>query len=824
MLNLNDETTTLLADTLTDVAGGFHETYREYYKGVEVEGAKYTIHYNYEGRPLFANGNFKTIRNLNTIATISESEALQIALNHIGAKKYNWEDTLKESHLKLMMNDSQATYYPYGKFVIYIKNGVSHFTYKYRIDAILPELHLCIYVDASTGEIVDEQNMVCNISNIVSTLYSGSQTIETQLYSDRYRLRDYSRGNGVETYNYNGFSDYYSFNSTWSNMSNYDRAALDAHWGVEKTYDFYYNKFNRNSYDNNGAKLISYVNRNDYPNASWDGLCMTYGSINGNPLVCLDITAHELTHAFTQSTSGLLYQNESGALNEGMSDVFAACVERYVKPANGHNIWQIGEDAFLLRDMSNPTCKYYNGTGWYNTVPNPNLNNDYGGVHTNSGVFNYWFYLLVNGGSGTNEDGIFIQVNGIGFDKAIQICYLMNTSLLTSDATFADAFMTSYLAAQCLGYSEMVLNQICKAWAIVGVVGVENITGANVLCGTMTYTLDELSSGYTVNWSIDNSNFSITPSDYQCDVCYLPSSASYSVANLRAIIIENGDIVAFATKRIVMHDDDLFVDGEQLDEVTPSGVLSGFTFTIPESDRSSSATSWDLQFDDGIEMQTVRDSLKRIKTDSLMISLHPIEPGGPVGPVGPAYPYPYDWDDDPEYGITEINGDAYILLTSDRFDGMNISFSGAHSPVSYSHIGQDVLFRMPPASSIIDNNGEYYVRLRATSQGDCHNFDLYFRVVPIEGEAYGDPEIYLGFNGSNVEVSFFNNDVVLPSGQVQVFPWYLNVYEVITGNRVHASTNYTHYKTVSTSGWNSGIYLVSITCRDDHYTKKFAIQ
>lgn len=347
-----------------------------------------------------------------------------------------------------------------------------------------------------------------------------------------------------------------------------------------------------------------------------------------------------------------------------------------------------------------------------------------------------------------------------------------------------------------------------------------SISGSNVICGTTNYSTDAVPYGFGMNWSISNADFSISSSGNQCSVNYIPINPSYSSALLKANITRNGNSILTATKRVVMHGEDLFVEGEQLDEVTPSGVLSGFSFTIPNERGFTSARKIDLQSITDVEEHAIMDSLKKEKINTLILNLQPIE----FGDIVINRLYPIDWDDDPEYGITEINGDANILLTSDRFDGMEISYTGDHLPVSYSHSGQDVLFRMPPASSVIDENGEYYVRLRATSQGGCHDFDLYFRVVPIDGEAYGDPEIYLGFNGSNLEVSFFNNDVLLPSGQIQTFPWYLNIYEVSSGTRVHASTNYSHYKTVNTSGWDSGIYLVGVTCRGNYYTKKFFIQ
>jgi len=91
------------------------------------------------------------------------------------------------------------------------------------------------------------------------------------------------------------------------------------------TYDYYLNTFSRNSYDNNGAALLSYVHySNQYANAFWDGTRMTYGDGNSQytAFTSLEICGHEITHAVTQSTANLVYQDEPGALNESFSDMF----------------------------------------------------------------------------------------------------------------------------------------------------------------------------------------------------------------------------------------------------------------------------------------------------------------------------------------------------------------------------------------------------------------------------------------------------------------------------------------------------------------------
>ena len=95
ILKLNDETTTELIDTLTDVVGGFHEVYREYYKNIEIEGSRCIIHYDKDGNAINLNGNFRTINNLEISPQLNEAKALSYALKHIGAEEYNKNTEIK---------------------------------------------------------------------------------------------------------------------------------------------------------------------------------------------------------------------------------------------------------------------------------------------------------------------------------------------------------------------------------------------------------------------------------------------------------------------------------------------------------------------------------------------------------------------------------------------------------------------------------------------------------------------------------------------------------------------------------------------------------
>ena len=800
LLNLDNETQPVLTDTLTDMSGGFHEMYTEYYKGIEVEGTRCIIHYNRQGIATNINGNFKNIVGLNTNPSISEEEALKTAINHIGAEVYAWDGMSTQVADKASLQYLIQETIPSGELMVYVKEGVAYLTYKFVIRALSPYLLVNIYIDANSAKVVDLYNAICTINTPVQTLYSYSQNIETSLLSGNYVLREASRGNGVETYKlflyypqYGQLSyfDYKSSDNSWSNLNDRDRAALDVHWGVEKTYDFYYTKFGRNSYDNYGSKLISYVD-STYDNASWNGSFMRYGMMgnlqNPLPLVSLDVIAHEFTHAVTGSTSQLYYSGESGAINEGLSDVFAACVEKNIKTNKGDSIWIIGEEVIEggIRSMSNPVCKKYHGTGWVNTS-NPNWLNDYGGVHTNSGVFNYWFYILVNGINGSNELGYPFSVYGIGIEKAIQICYLMNTSYLPSDASYLDAWLCSCLAAQQLNYSDFDIEQVHNAWVVVGVA--PYISGNSVLCGVEEYNIENLPSNCNVTWSIDNFSFSIDSSGNQCEVEYSSQFVGYNVATLTATIKRNSQPVLAVSKRIVMHEPDISVQGYQPEAYVPDGYCPQNYFTITDDDLSLR-------------------SFNHQSTDSLLAEERSL-------------PIVFVEEDEPrlipELGVPNIYGGNNVTLTSTRFDGMDISFSGTTSPEYYNRSGNSIVFRMPT------NINTYSVTVNGSGGEGCHDFSFRMNVIPPHGMTSNDPNIFLSLSGTTLSITFEGGIYFAGNGQIGYDPWNVAIYEVPSlGPPVYSAAVPGNQTTinVNTSSWSSGYYLIRVTQNGNVYTKK----
>jgi len=251
-----------------------------------------------------------------------------------------------------------------------------------------------------------------------------------------------------------------------------------------KTYDYFLNVHGRSSFDGNGATIKCLVHvlhpqygTPNYDNAFWWNNRLNFGDgTNFDALVSLDIVAHEFGHGLDQYTSNLTYQDESGALDESFADIWGACVENYVDP--NRDIWNIGEQIMTgqLRSMSNPNSESqpdtYNGTNWCDYTDNTLncTNDDRGGVHTNSGVSNYWFYLLSVGGDDTNDNGDDYDVYGINISHSERIAFRALTVYFTSNTTFEQARnLTIQAAIDLYGVCSQEVVSTTNAWHAVGV-------------------------------------------------------------------------------------------------------------------------------------------------------------------------------------------------------------------------------------------------------------------------------------------------------------------------------------------------------------------
>ena len=392
--------------------------------------------------------------------------------------------------------------------------GVDHLVYRVqlsRLDGTENTSEPVYFIDAHSGELVwSYENLQTQAATGTgSSLYSGTQSIGTYRTGGSYYMEDMSRGlgtfdnrNSARINSFTGaitsFGSFYRFSDAdniWNTTT--QRAGVDAHYGSSKVYDYFLNVHGRNGIDGVGgprtfgsadgttALISSTVHfGKNFNNAFWTDSRnqMYYGDGDGtnySPLVTLDICGHEMQHGITSRTAGLVYANESGALNESWSDVFGAMVELYAEGQETTTTWWIGEDARTpsvagdaLRYMDRP----HNGPNYgYTSNDDPDHyterytgTGDSGGVHINSGIPNHVFYLLAKGGTHAHVPGPF--VTGIGADKAARIWYRALTTYMTSSTNFSGARTATMNAATDLyGIGSLEYLAVADAWAACGV-------------------------------------------------------------------------------------------------------------------------------------------------------------------------------------------------------------------------------------------------------------------------------------------------------------------------------------------------------------------
>ncbi|EKE76739.1 M4 family metallopeptidase [Gallaecimonas xiamenensis] len=188
---------------------------------------------------------------------------------------------------------------------------------------------------------------------------------------------------------------------------------------------------------------------NSYENAFWDGSAMTFGDGGSTfyPLVSLDVSAHEVSHGFTEQNSGLIYSGQSGGINEAFSDMAGEAAEFYMK---GSNDWMVGAEIFkgsgALRYMDQPSrdgSSIDNASDYYSGMD----------VHYSSGVYNRAFYLIANS-------------SGWDTRKAFELFALANQVYWNASSDYDDAACGVVQAATDLGFS---VADVQTAFTTVGV-------------------------------------------------------------------------------------------------------------------------------------------------------------------------------------------------------------------------------------------------------------------------------------------------------------------------------------------------------------------
>ncbi|MCL1920686.1 MAG: M4 family metallopeptidase [Kiritimatiellaeota bacterium] len=447
----------------TDKLGFNHVRLTQRYQGLRVIGGEIIVHFNGEDAAYEVNGQYAPGLEMDVRPGMDADAAAKVAQDDLAAMGYEAAGAAKAPELVIYARDGAEPRLAYEMTLKGLLQGQRGLPAPWRY---------C--VDAQTGGILMKYNDAKNIAaptedgepvTIRGSILEGEGGHEVQVGGWRengyYYLHNPDNCWTVwDTFNswYPIFGDYaYRLTDDWGTS---DRAEMSVAYNMDIVQRYFREVHGRNSVDGNGMMVNAYVHYGeDYVNAGWSSSeeIFIVGDGDGETADCLgvlDVMGHELTHAVTSFTADLEYQDEPGALNESFSDIFGANIEFYAQPDNRDAYpnaspatadWLMGEDCWIssraLRDMRNPRNtevvgagneqpSRYEGEYWHTDI------SDNGGVHINSGVQNFFYYLLCDGGAGDN-DGLPYDVQGIGVTRAEQVAYRVLTVYCTPYTDYA---------------------------------------------------------------------------------------------------------------------------------------------------------------------------------------------------------------------------------------------------------------------------------------------------------------------------------------------------------------------------------------------------
>ncbi len=405
--NLKSINDLIFVEESTDNYGLKNVMYRQQYQGVPVYDGILKFHFNGREQLTSINGNSISNIKVNSTPDISAAAAADIAKNLVA------KQNLTNNNVPFEIGKNNLLIFPKNL----VQGGVvtSHLAYEVEVTN-KNDVREFLFIDAHTGELVEQ--------------FTGIHPIDRKLYETSVTANNlkWKEGDALP-----GTLDKWQRNEVVTS---------------EHVYNFFKNAFGYVSYNNGDSTMIT-INNNpniNCPNANWNGITANYCTGTAAD----DVVAHEWGHAYTEYTSGLIYQYQSGALNESYSDVWGETIDilnNYEDEGENLNVrtttscseslrWKIGEDATAfggaIRDMWNPNCNgdpakvldtnnYFCGT------------TDSGGVHTNSGVTNHLYALLVDGGTYNGY-----TMTGLGFVKAAHLWWRAQKNYLTPTSDFSN--------------------------------------------------------------------------------------------------------------------------------------------------------------------------------------------------------------------------------------------------------------------------------------------------------------------------------------------------------------------------------------------------
>lgn len=600
-----------------DKLGHRHVRVEQRHNGLRVVGAELIVHFDEADRAYEVNGRY--IPGLATSASphITAADAITFAQADLARRGAPGGTVSDEPEL-----------------VIFARRAPTKVAYQltlvYGVGTTMPGRWV-YWVDAQTGRILERVSRIYHIPRpttngvhvvLSGTTLNGEGAAATNLVgwkentNNKYYLYNTNQQWAVKNAAASGWPDAssYAYRDT-DDWGASDPAEISAALAVDATHRYFRDVHGLPGYD--GFNTLARVNVHQgtgYVNAYWDGDQLYFGDGDGvtaDSLAVQDVVGHEFTHAVTEFSANLIYFGEPGALNESFSDIFGASIEFFAQADDrasypdrtpGRADWLMGEDAWLefaalrdLRDPANPETvgagneqpTRYKGSFWASG------DEDSGGVHQNSGVQNFFYYLLCEGGSGTN-DGLAYDLPGIGRTNAEQIAYRALTLYCTEDTDYRDVRLAWQSAAQDLHGEWAPI--VAATWDAVGVSAVALDPEVDItFVGAQGGPFSPASFVYTIyNEDVTNRAWSVANGEAWLDVA--PSSGVVDAMGASAITVTVNS--AAASLPIGVYSDTLDFTNSSIGEIAPRQVTlrvmppTLFTFELDNDPGWTTTGEW----------------------------------------------------------------------------------------------------------------------------------------------------------------------------------------------------------------------------------------
>jgi thermolysin len=447
-----------------DEVGMTHVRFRQLARGVPVVGAELAAHYDEGGRIAAVDANYVAgLGDLDVHPKLDPEATRAIVETDVLSRT----PSLEKSDLET--GDAKLVVLANG-------DGPPRLAYERTVRAVAgpaPAVWV-MTVDATTGEIIDRYDNLQRLKATAPGVFGDAKSFEVTQSGDEFRMTDTTGPAKLETRTAEMKTLRTGKTVSSQSLTDWDRvatgagAAVDAHAYTALVLKYYKERHQRRGFDGAGGRVIATVHYDEnFENAFWsEGMFFGDGGEQFHPFSCdLTVVAHEFSHGVTGTTSGLIYRDQPGALNEAFSDIISIFVGHAFEP-NPKTEWKQGfksaKSISGFRDLADP---HSNGlpaamSEFVQTTQ------DNGGVHTNSTIISHAAFLMTVGG--TNSATKLVVKTGLGWEKSEKLWYRANTRYFMGSTDFGQAALAVLTAAKDLGFTKNERRIVADAFTAVG--------------------------------------------------------------------------------------------------------------------------------------------------------------------------------------------------------------------------------------------------------------------------------------------------------------------------------------------------------------------